>query len=466
MQLFKHLILAIMLLFIAGASHARDDIRKVDAVSQAELERILAPIALYPDTVLSHILVAATYPLEVVQAERWVMKHSNLRGSKAVEAVDNMDWDPSVKALVAFPQILKRLSQDLDWTQTLGEAFLQSEEQVLASIQSLRQLAADAGNLDDLEKVAVTRDENLIVIEPVEREVVYVPYYDTRTVYGPWRWSHYEPVYWDCPYHSHHSRYDHRRSFYWGPRVSVSYGFFFNTLHWNNRHIVRIPYEYYRPRQHYSHRDIIRHNRAQRWVHNPAHRRGVIYRNHANRDHYRDRHRDYERDRRRRNIRSELNHQFGEIVEQQRETLTRTENGKPRLSTATRNSPVTNRASNNGSFANRVDGSVADRANRNSARNPQAARPNRNTQRATVRDNVQQMTQQLDRSEPRARPTQQVKPRRQAPQAAKPPRQASPAPQPKPQPVKPRDNNKQSLESVFRSKQLDIGKRAGARKPN
>ncbi|HLR86960.1 MAG TPA: DUF3300 domain-containing protein, partial [Wenzhouxiangella sp.] len=103
--------------------------------SQGEIDAMLAPVALYPDSVLSHLLIAATYPLEVIQAARWSREHPDLRGEDAVAAVDGFDWDPSVKALTAFPELLARMDEDLDWTQNLGDAFLLQEEEVLASIQ-------------------------------------------------------------------------------------------------------------------------------------------------------------------------------------------------------------------------------------------------------------------------------------------------------------------------------------------
>ena len=257
-----------------------------EPISQAQLEQILAPIALYPDTVLAHILVAATYPLEVIQAERWVRNNLDLSGSDAVEAVNDKDWDPSVRALVAFPQILKRLSQDLDWTQQLGDAFLQDEEQLLASVQSLRQRAYDAGSLEDMEKVSVTHEGEAILIEPREREVVYLPYYDTRVVYGPWHWAHHQPVYWDYPYGDHYYARRRHSPFYWGPRIDISFGFFFSSFHWGNHHLVRIPYNHYRPRQYYNHHQIVRHHNSRRWAHNPRHRRGVAYRHSSVRDRF------------------------------------------------------------------------------------------------------------------------------------------------------------------------------------
>lgn len=276
---FKKLFLAMMFLsvFVTGFAQAQNSngvIAGEETFSQAELEQMLAPIALYPDTILSHILVASTYPLEVVQAERWALKNPELQGQAAVEAATKNDWDPSVQALVAFPQILKRMSQELEWTQRLGGAFIQDEELVLASVQSLRELAQKAGSLDEMEKVTVSRDQSSIIIEPREREVVYVPYYDTRVVYGPWRWQHYQPIYWGYPYanslHYDNDYYAHNphSSFFWGPRTSLSFGFFSNAFHWRNHYLVRISPRHYQSHRYYGHHDILGHRYANRWVHN------------------------------------------------------------------------------------------------------------------------------------------------------------------------------------------------------
>jgi hypothetical protein len=248
----------------------------VQTQGEGELEQLLAPIALYPDTILSHILVASTYPLDVVQAERWATENPDVKGQDAVEASQENNWDPSVHALVAFPQLLKRMSQDLDWTQKLGAAFLQNEGQVLASIQNLRALAEQAGSLDQMENVTVTRDRPTIIIEPRERHVVYVPYYDTRVVYGDWRWQRYQPVFWDYPYaygpyYDGFYAYDRRNSFYWGPATYLSFGFYSNAFHWRNHYLVRVPSRYYQPSRYYSHNDIIGHRHAQRWVHDQPH---------------------------------------------------------------------------------------------------------------------------------------------------------------------------------------------------
>ncbi len=275
MKILQNLLLTFFLLAAHSVAYSQD---QNQPVSQAEMEQILAPIALYPDTVLSHILVASTYPLEVIQAERWTASNSGVQGSEAVEAVNDENWDPSVKALVAFPQILKRLSEDLDWTQRLGDAFLQDEQGLLASVQILRQRAYKAGSLDGMEKVSVTHNDDSIVIEPRERQVIYLPYYDSRYVYGPWSWSHYPPIYWDYPYYNNHyaGHYDNR--FYWGPRINISFGFYFSSFNWRNHHLVRISHNHYRPNNYYNHNQIINHQYASRWSHNPTHRRSVPYR--------------------------------------------------------------------------------------------------------------------------------------------------------------------------------------------
>lgn len=241
--------------------------------SDAELEQILAPIALYPDSVLTHILIASTYPLEVVQADRWVSNHSKLKPADAMAQVESKNWDPSVKALVPFAKILERMSDNLDWTQQLGDAFLQDEKRLLASIQSLRRKADKAGNLNNMEHMNIEREDDNIIIVPAEREIVYVPYYDTRVVYGSWYWNHYPPVYWDIGHH-----YPYRGSYYWYPRVNIVYNFFFSAFHWRNHHVVIVDRHQRYPRNHYYRSNIIRHESSRRWTHNPTHRRGVAYR--------------------------------------------------------------------------------------------------------------------------------------------------------------------------------------------
>lgn len=249
---------------------AKQDVSTV-SLNQAELDQMLAPIALYPDTVLSHVLVAATYPLELIQAARWREDNQDLTEDEALETVEDKDWDPSVKALAPFHDLLQQITDDLNWLQDLGDAFLVNEEQVLSSIQSLRQKAYAQGSLNDNEYVEVIEQDNDIIIEPVEREVVYIPYYDTRVVYGNWWWHDHPPRYWHRPAH-----YYWHAGLYWSPRIYLRHNIFFGAFHWRNRHIV---VNHYGPRR-YRYDDGVRrvvNNEYQRWTHNPHHRKGVRY---------------------------------------------------------------------------------------------------------------------------------------------------------------------------------------------
>ncbi len=250
--------------------------------SEAQLDSLLAPIALYPDTVLSHVLIASTYPLEVVEADRWARNNRHLTGDNAVNSVENQDWDPSVKALMAFPEVLKRMSEDLDWTQQLGDAFLADEARVMDSIQKLRNRAYASGNLDKVEHVRVIREEKTIVIEPSVERVVYVPAYDTRVVYGNWWWADYPPVYWHYP-----SSYVFVSGFYWGPSVYIGPRFYFSGCHWQQRHVVVVDHHHHHPSHHfYDSRSVAHYAGATRWNHNPVHRRGVAYHDHHTRERY------------------------------------------------------------------------------------------------------------------------------------------------------------------------------------
>ena len=182
------------LVLLASPAFAQDE--EVPLFSQAELDQMLAPIALYPDQLLAQILMAATYPLEVVQAARWSREHPGLKGQDAVRAVQDKGWDPSVKSLVAFPNLLAQMDADLDWTERLGDAFLAQQQQVTDTVQQLRQRAYEAGNLRSSPQVDVTREREIIVVRPARPDVIYVPYYDPYVVYGRWWWPYYRPVYW------------------------------------------------------------------------------------------------------------------------------------------------------------------------------------------------------------------------------------------------------------------------------
>src|SRR6266576_1618379 len=158
--------------------------RKAPATQQ-ELDQMLAPIALYPDSLLSQIFMASTYPLEVVEAARWSKANPNLKGDQAVHAIAENTWDSSVKSLVAFPQILMMMDEKLNWMERLGDAFLAQQQEVMDTVQSLRQKASDAGNLKSNDQIRVEQQGPSIVVEPANPQVVYVPYYNPMEIYGP-----------------------------------------------------------------------------------------------------------------------------------------------------------------------------------------------------------------------------------------------------------------------------------------
>jgi hypothetical protein len=167
------------------------------AFSQQELDQLLAPIALYPDALLAQVLMASTYPLDVVSAERWVKANPGLKDKALQDALEKQPWDPSVKSLAVFPQVLMMMSEELDWTQKLGDAFLAQQKDVLATAQALRAKAQAQGNLKDTKEQKVVTEKvestTVIKIEPTNPEVVYVPTYNPTVVYGSWWYPAYPP---------------------------------------------------------------------------------------------------------------------------------------------------------------------------------------------------------------------------------------------------------------------------------
>jgi len=238
--------------------------------SKEELTQMLAPIALYPDALTAQVLMASTYPLEVVEADRWRNQNKELKGNDLDTALQDKSWDPSVKSLCHFPDILKSLSDKLDQTRKLGDAFLGQEEEVMATIQELRGKARDQGNLKTTSEQKVLDENGNILIEPANPEVIYVPVYDPAYVYGPWWYPDYPPYYWYYP-----------PGFYGGAYFSFGPGIFFgfNAFPW-----VWFDWPFHRVRMDINrtshfHNFRGRHNDIGHvWTHNPSHRRGVAYR--------------------------------------------------------------------------------------------------------------------------------------------------------------------------------------------
>ena len=171
--------------------------------SKEELEQLVAPIALYPDELFVQVLMASTYPLQIVQAERWVKAHPGLKDKALEDALEKEPWDPAVKSLTPFPQVLTMMSEKLDWTQKLGDAFLAQQQEVMATAQTLRTKAVTQGNLKDSKEQKVitekTETTTIIKIEPTNPEVVYVPTYNPTVVYGAWPYPAYPPYYYYPP---------------------------------------------------------------------------------------------------------------------------------------------------------------------------------------------------------------------------------------------------------------------------
>ena len=253
------------------------------AVKQEELEQILAPIALHPDPLISQILMASTYPLEVVQADRWAKQNASLKGDALTKALEAQDWDPSIKSLVNFPQVLTMMSEKLDWTQKLGDAFLADQKKVLDTIQSLRAKAQASGNLKTTKEQTVIVEEKIIKIEPANPQVVYVPTYNPTVVYGAWPYPAYPPYYYYPPGYVATSMF----AFGAGVAMGAAWGYAWGNCNWNggdvdidvnrntniNNNINRD-----QAKQNLQQRGQINQKGQGKFQHNPEHRKGVSYR--------------------------------------------------------------------------------------------------------------------------------------------------------------------------------------------
>jgi uncharacterized membrane protein YgcG len=170
-----------------------------------QLQRLVAPIALYPDSLVAQVLAAATFPDEVVEADRWVQANPDLKGDALGKAVDQQPWDPSVKALTGFPTVLGNMDKNLSWTSSLGDAYYNQQQDVMDAVQVMRQKAEQAGNLKTTQQQVVNTQGSDIDIEPADPDVVYVPAYDPWLVYGypvlAWPgWYPYPGIWFGGPY--------------------------------------------------------------------------------------------------------------------------------------------------------------------------------------------------------------------------------------------------------------------------
>jgi len=170
-----------------------------------QLQQLVAPIALYPDSLVAQILAGSTFPEQVVEADRFVQAHPDLKGTDLGNAVDQQPWDPSVKALTAFPSVLGNMDKNLSWTSSLGDAYYNQQKEVMDAVQVMRRKAQDAGNLKSTPQQTVTDQDSDIEIAPADPDVVYVPAYDPWLVYGypvaAWPgWYPYPGIWFGGPY--------------------------------------------------------------------------------------------------------------------------------------------------------------------------------------------------------------------------------------------------------------------------
>ena len=203
MKIAKHVVWLLLppaLLFAQGLSENR-----YIPQTPEQLQQLVAPIALYPDSLVAQILAASTFPEQVVEADRWVQAHPDLKGDALGHAVDQQPWDSSVKALTAFPSVLGNMDKNLAWTSSLGDAYYNEQANVMDAVQAMRRRAEQAGNLKTTPQQTVTAQRSAIVIEPATPEVVYVPAYDPWLVYGDpivaWPgWYPYPGIWYEGPY--------------------------------------------------------------------------------------------------------------------------------------------------------------------------------------------------------------------------------------------------------------------------
>jgi hypothetical protein len=245
-------------------------------LSEGQIEQLVAPIALYPDPLLSQVLMASTYPLEVIEAARWSQANSTVKGEALQDAMQSQSWDPSVKALAAVPQTLQMMSDKLDWTQQLGDAFLAQQQQVLAAVQTLRAQAQASGNLQSTPQQTVTLAmaptdvaissgiAQAITIQPVNPDVYYVPVYNPAVAYGSWDYPSYPPFYWSPP------GFIASNVVSFAAGVAVGASIWGQCDWWHNN--VNINVNRFNAFNHTNVTNNI-------WNHNPEHRHGVPYRN-------------------------------------------------------------------------------------------------------------------------------------------------------------------------------------------
>lgn len=272
------LAVGLVVVLVPGPAHGQEG-EGQKTFTPEQIEQLVAPIALYPDDLVSQILMASTYPLEVVEAARWVNSNKTLKGDSLANALKSKPWDPSVKSLVNFPDVIDMMDKKLDWMQGLGNAFLAQKKDVMDAIQRLRKKAMDEGNLKPSKEQNVTTEGETIVIVSTDPEVIYVPVYNPTIVYGTWPYPAYPPYYYYPPaYRPVATPY----AFGAGIAIGAAWGYAWGSCNWGhcdvdididrninrNRNIDRNWYK--------NETTGLTEGRGT-WQHDTAHRRGVGY---------------------------------------------------------------------------------------------------------------------------------------------------------------------------------------------
>jgi Protein of unknown function (DUF3300) len=265
-----------------GASSGQD----APKIPNDQLDSLVAPIALYPDPLLSQVLVASTYPLEIIQLQQWMAQHKDLKGDALTTAVQKEDWDPSIQAMSVLPDAVKQLADNIKWTTDLGNAFLAQQADVMDAVQRMRMKAKNAGNLKSTEQqkveVQTVESKTIVVIQQANPQIVYVPSYNPVVVYGPPVYP-YPPIYYPPP-----GYYAAGVAIAFGVGIAIGaayHGGWGYGCGWGHSSInINVNNNYV---SHYNRTNInngnrvSHHNNGGTWQHNPQHRGGAPYSNRA-----------------------------------------------------------------------------------------------------------------------------------------------------------------------------------------
>jgi len=272
-SLVQVMVLSLILLMAVPLVVLAQDAAGKPVFKQEELDQMLAPLALYPDSLLTQILMASTYPLEVVQADRFAKKNKDMKGDALTKALEAQPWDPSVKSLVNFPQVLAAMSEKIDLTQKVGDAFLAQQKDVMDTIQKLRAKAQASGNLKTTKEQVVKVEKEVIIIESASPQVVYVPTYNPTVVYGAWPYPAYPPaVYYPPVYATPYA-------FGAGIAMGAAWGYAWGHSDWHGGHVENNYNQNININNNIDRSKYQGNRQGQgNWQHDGSHRGGVSYR--------------------------------------------------------------------------------------------------------------------------------------------------------------------------------------------